>query len=225
MNEGDRQFIEVVDDTARAEGFDRGVGIAEGDRDRRDAGIAGSQDVVDAVADHQCAPGVSAGFFDGPGEMSGIRLADRKCVSTGDRREVMCQTQLVNQGTRKFFHLVGADSQGETLCGKTLQCCDKSGVGAAFTRHAGLVVIDEVFKQGRQLCIVERHTPERESACDHHACALTDEVSEVAVADRRKVVDRDRVVQAGDEIRCCVDKCAVEIEDDGRLCHAEAPFA
>ena len=99
---------------------------------------------------------------------------------------------------------------------QSLEGCDHARIGVALARHAGLVVVDETFQQGRILVFVERFAPEGEGAFDHRACTVADKMGEVADSHRRETLDGDGVVEAVDQIRRGIDEGAVEIEDDKR---------
>ena len=61
--------------------------------------------------------------------------------------------------------------------------------------------------------MIERLPTQFEGATNHDARALADEVGEVGISDWFEVSSCDRMVEAGNEIRCGVDKSAIEVKD------------
>ena len=85
-------------------------------------------------------------------------------------------------------------------------------------------MIDEAIEQGGDVLVWQWRIAQSKRTLDHHARALTDKMGQVIIGDGVEIADRDRVVQAFDEIGCRVDQGSVEVEDDGRCGQDEAPL-
>ena len=127
-SEIDRQLVEMRDHLRRLEIPHRLVGIAEINRDDRDACGLRRVDVRSRIADHQCPFDVATCCFDGAKQVPRVGLTIREGVLAADRGEVPGQAERLDQQLRMPLYLVGADCQPVTGGGKPVQCLDDARI-------------------------------------------------------------------------------------------------
>src|SRR5262249_49593165 len=89
---------------------------------------------------------------------------------------------------------------------------DQARVRRGMSRHVVGVVRNEAVEQGRKLFLCQRMSPKAAGPLDHDLGAMSDEMREVVVADRRHTDGRDRIIQALNKIGVSIEQCSVKIE-------------
>ena len=207
------------DHPVRAELGDGHVGVAEVDRDHRQAGGARGLDVGRRIADHDGAGADAARRGDRPDERLRIGLADPERVLAADEGEAVGDAELRHQQPGRGLHLVGADRLPPAGAREGGERRRDAGIQPRLVGDMGVVVGEEIAEQR-----LERHRREfpaggGEAALDQRAAAGAEQGPGVGDRQGREALADQHEVQRAHQVARRVGERAVEIVDDGRGGH------
>lgn len=201
----------MVDHRIGLQIFDRTVEEAEADRDAGNAGIAGAGNVVDRVAQEDGA--AATGPLDHRMDRRRIGLGNTNRVTGHDRGETVEQAQLVQQGNREAFRLVGADGELHAARRQSIQHRHHAGIGQGMERQILFIIIE----QDRQRLVEDRlviAARRVERALQHHLGPLAHEGPDGIDREGGSADRADGIIDRRGQIAAGVEQGAVEVEAD-----------
>src|SRR6185295_15400739 len=212
----------MADQPVRIELGRRNLGVAEIDRDHRDAGVARGCDIGHRVADHDGARDVAAGAFEGAAQNFRVGLLHAERVLPDDRGEAPAHSERIEHAHRQPFELAGADREAAALRFERVERVFQSRKGARAVGDVRRVELD-IFREERiERVRRERDAARRERAFEQRSYAGADHRARLRERNRLHVMASQNDVEHVDQVGRGVDQRAVEVEHDCRGGHAAA---